>query len=130
MEITFKEDDIVDIIYSALCQSLDWLHDDGYRIGYEDDVYSKAVAELESEYDNPNPLPFYRPCHEDIVMRILLNGDTIKMIDVFEGKADVFSLEDLLHNISLVDPDIMLSYVKEKNNIAESYELIQIIFEL
>ena len=129
MEITFKQDDLVDIIYSALCQSLDWLHDDGYRIGYEDEVYSKAVYDLSETYDSTIS-QLDAPCHEDIVMRILLNGDTIKIIDIFEGKADVFSLEDLLHNIGLVDSDIMLTYVRQKNNIADSYELIQTIFEL
>lgn len=129
MEITFKEEDIIGIIYSALCQSLDWLHDDGYRIGYEDEAYIKAVADLEETHDSILS-QIDMPCHEDIVMRILLNGDTIKMMDVFEGKSDVFSLEDLLHNVLLVDSDIMLSYVMQKNNIADSYELIQIIFEL
>ena len=129
MEITFKQDDLVDIIYSALCQSLDWLHDDGYRIGYEDEAYSKAVDDLKDKYSS-EASQFDKPCYEDIIVQILINGDTIKMIDSFEGKVDIFSLDDLLHNISLVDPDIMLTYVREKNNIADSYELIQTIFEL
>lgn len=129
MEIKFNQNDMVDIIYSALCQSLDWLHDDGYRIGYDDEVYSKAVDTLKDTYDSTIS-QLDAPCHEDIVIQILLNGDKIKIIDIFEGKDDEFSLDDLLHNIGLVPSDIMLSYVKEQNNIAESYELIQTIFEL
>ena len=129
MEIKFNQNDMVDIIYSALCQSLDWLHDDGYRIGYDDEVYSKAVDTLKDTYDSTIS-QLDAPCHEDIVIQILLNGDKIKIIDIFEGKDHEFSLDDLLHNIGLVPSDIMLSYVKEQNNIAESYELIQTIFEL
>jgi len=129
MEIKFNQNDMVDIIYSALCQSLDWLHDDGYRIGYDDEVYSKAVDTLKDTYDSTIS-QLDAPCHEDIVIQILLNGDKIKIIDIFEGNDDEFSLDDLLHNIGLVPSDIMLSYVKEQNNIAESYELIQTIFEL
>lgn len=129
MDVTFKQDDLVDIIYEALCQSLDWLHDDGYQIGYEDEAYSKAVDDLKDTYSS-EASQFDKPCYEDIIVQILINGDTIKMIDVFEGKVNVFSLNDLLHNISLVDADIMMTYVTQKNNIADSYELIQTIFEL
>jgi len=129
MEIKFNENDLVDIIYSALCESLDWLHDDGYRIGYDDEAYSKAVDNLKDTYDSTIS-QLDAPCYEDIVIQILLNGDKIKIIDIFEGKNDEFSLEDLMHNIALVPSDIMLTYVRQKNNIADSYELIQTIFEL
>ncbi len=129
MEIKFNENDLVDIIYSALCESLDWLHDDGYRIGYDDEAYSKAVDNLKDTYDSTIS-QLDAPCYEDIVIQILLNGDKIKIIDIFEGKNDEFSLEDLMHNIALVPSDIMLTYVRQQNNIADSYELIQTIFEL
>jgi hypothetical protein len=105
------------------------LHDDGYRIGYSDEAYSKAVDTLKDTYDSTIS-QLDAPCHEDIIIQILLNGDAIKIIDIFELKADTFYLDDLINNIRLVDSDIMLTYVRQKNNIADSYELIQTIFEL
>ncbi len=74
VELKLSKEKSEEFFYEALCNGLDYLSGYGLSIKYFETDYKKAKNVLQSK--NKNGI-----CYEDVLMQILKNGGSLKLID-------------------------------------------------
>jgi hypothetical protein len=121
--INLSIQEIEEIFYSALCNSLSLIGGYGLELDWKPAEYQAAKAKLQSA--SPNEAL----CFEDILMEILRSGGTLTLTD-FEGGEDAttITLKDVHERMSKVPMQRIMDMINEEDDAETGDVIIQTIF--
>ena len=123
MKIILEPKEAEEIFYSSLCNAVGTGYMSGYgielRTNYDD--YIAAKDKLVSNGADT--------CYEDVLMQILRDGNTLKLVDVEGGEDDaVITLSDVYDRMSDVPLDILVRFKDEQDDAGDADQVLQIVF--
>jgi len=117
MEIRFTEQEARGIFLDALCNGLGYISGYGLDIIYEPEDYKKAKAKLVS------------PCYEDVLLQILLDGNSLTLIDEEdEDNVNTITIQDVYDRISSVPFDHLSDMINGNDDATTADVILQTIF--
>lgn len=122
IEINLSKEKSEEFFYNALCNGLDYFGSYGVFIELDMKAYKKAKSTL-------NKKGVTSTCHEDVLMEILRNGDTIKFIDEEcdgEYSRDL-TLEMVHNNVGKTDVDHLMNMITENDDATTADVIIQAV---
>lgn len=126
-QITLTNKKAEAIFFDALCNGQYYLSDYGFGLFYSRKEYIKAKKELESQFTEN-----YSIAWEDVLMQILRNGQTLKLVSIHddEDEREIFSitLEDVYKNMALVPNFHLLAMINGKDDAITADAILQTIF--
>jgi hypothetical protein len=117
MEIRFTEKEAQGIFLDALCNGLGYISGYGLDIIYEPEDYKKAKAKLVS------------PCYEDVILQILLDGNSLTLIDEEdEDNVNIITIQDVYDRMSSVPFDHLSDMINGNDDATTADVILQTIF--
>lgn len=118
MKITLTPEESENIFHTALCNALHYV-ESSYGLSLEYDViaYKKASKKLES------------PCHEDVLIQILKDGNTLTLVDwednFYNSK---ITLSDVHERVQMSPTKMILEMLNETDDADTGDCIIQSVF--
>jgi hypothetical protein len=113
MKITLTKKESEELFYNSLCNGLDYISGHGIELDYSNSDYEKAKSNWKTY------------CHEDVLMQILRDGNTLKIIDhECDGEYNEFiTLENVHSRVQNTPTDHLMDAINE-NDDAETADVI------
>jgi len=125
MKLQLTEQECEQIFHTALCNGLQVISSYGLYIEPVHAEYAAAIRSIQYTGINNENI-----CYEDILLQILKNGGTLKIID-FEGEGEndtTIKIEDVYDRMHKVDPKHILDVINEWDDAETADCILQTIF--
>ena len=118
--ITLSDDFKKEILYNSLCNGLGYVCS-SYDLQWDvfDDFYNDARKQLKEER------PTETICIEDILLRVLENGQPIKFLDLQSDNIDYLFLKDALYRMDNLPIDVINNFLNENDDADDADVVIQ-----
>ena len=129
MTLQLTKEEAEEVFFDALCNGLSQLTGYGLMLSYRDKEYREAREHLVREHENEEN---YKPCLEDILMRMLKNGHYISVIDTEDDDSEhqlvLNMIYDALENVKHEDKslfDAVKNCIDETGDADDSDTILQ-----
>ena len=103
--------------YNALCNGLGYIQSYGLELEYSKSDYHSA--KLNTKYH----------CFEDVLMQILRDGNSLRLVDVEGGEDDaVITLADVHERVSNTPMDHLMNAINENDDAETADVILQTVF--
>jgi hypothetical protein len=117
MEIRFTKQEAQGIFLDALSNGLGYLSGYGLDLDYKKEDYKKAKEKLTS------------PCYEDVLLQILLDGNSLTLIDEEdEDNVNIITIQDVYDRISSTPFDHLSDMINGNDDATTADAILQTIF--
>jgi len=117
MEIRFTEQEAQGIFLDALSNGLGYIGGYGLDLDYKKEDYKKAKDKLTS------------PCYEDVLLQILLNGNSLTIVDEEdEDNINTITIQDVYDRISSTPLDHLSDMINGDDDATTADVILQTIF--
>ncbi len=130
IELKLSKEKSEEFFYDALCNGLDYLSGYGLSIKYSevDYKYAKIVLEMKfirnsKGHEKPSPSSI---CYEDVLMQILKNGKSLKLIDnECDGEYNsTIKLKDVHERVQKTPINHLIEYINETGGDATTADVV------
>jgi len=117
MEIKLTREEILGVFHTSLCNGLSQMHYYGIGLVYEMEDYKSAKDKVMDG------------CYEDVLMQILLDGNSLSFVDEEAGDDDFTKivLESVLTGVPKVDPDTLFNIINERDDAFDADCVLQCV---
>jgi hypothetical protein len=117
MKITFTHEEAQEHFLSALCNGLGYISEYGLELVYKESDYKKAQKQLDS------------PCWEDVLLQILIDGNTLVLIDhECDGQTFKITIDDVYERLPLTPIRHLMDMVTGNDDAVTADVILQTIF--
>jgi len=116
MTITLTKEESKKLFYDALCNGLSCIASYGIRLEYTREDYKESKDRLNL------------PCYEDILLQILVDGKTLKVVDLEEGVTIDLTLAMVEERVQNTPPRDLLDMFNEEGDGGTADILLQTVF--
>jgi hypothetical protein len=117
MEIRFTQQEAQGIFLDALSNGLGYIGGYGLDLDYKKEDYKKAKDKLTS------------PCYEDVLLQILLDGNSLTIIDEEdEDNINTITIQDVYDRISSTPFDHLSDMINGNDDATTADVILQTIF--
>jgi hypothetical protein len=125
MNLQLTEQECEQIFHTALCNGLQVITSYGLDIDTQHAEYKAAICSIQ-DTGKPNEAV----CYEDILLEILKNGGTLKIVDIEgEGENDsTINIKDVYERMHKVNPKHIIDVINEWDDAETADCILQTIF--
>lgn len=116
MKILFTHEEAQQHFLSALCNGLDYVSSYGLELVYKKSDYQSARKKLDS------------PCFEDVLLQILLDGNSIAFYDHECQERYAIKIEDVYNRLPETPIRHLMDMVNEQDDATTADVILQTIF--
>jgi len=125
MKIILDNEESESMFYNALCNGLNDFSSHGLRLSYIAEEYQAAKDIFKSQLNKDVDV-----CYEDVLMQILRNGDSLKVIDI-EGDGDQdaeITMKEVHERMSEVPFSDLSDMITQNDDACTADNVLQTIF--
>lgn len=124
VKIELTPEECEEIFYSALCNALNWLNGYGLVLEYDENLYAAAKSDLRNEK------PEEAICYEDVLMKMLRNGNTLTMVDEEdEGEyTRSITINEVRSRVAQTPYRNLISIIEETDDVSDSDAVLQTVW--
>ena len=117
MKVTLTKKESREIFHTAMCNGLGWVSSYGLFLEYDKEEYRTTSKSLK------------HPCHEDVLLRMLENGNTITVVDEEDEDGDVeITIDKVYDRMNNVPIDSLLRIINETDDVIDADVVLQTVF--
>lgn len=120
MKITLTKEESEELFYNSICNGLDYISEYGIELDFTKSDYEKAISNGKTS------------CYEDIIMQILRDGNTLKIIDhECDGEYNaLITLENVHSRVQNTPTDHLMDAINENDDACTADVILQtVIYE-
>tara|TARA_R110002072_G_scaffold288371_1_gene454530 strand:- start:9075 stop:9452 length:378 start_codon:yes stop_codon:yes gene_type:complete len=120
MKITLTKEESEELFYNSICNGLDYISGYGIELDFTKSDYEKAISNGKTS------------CYEDILMQILRDGNTLKIIDhECDGEYNaLITLENVHSRVQNTPTDHLMDAINENDDACTADVILQtVIYE-
>ena len=125
MKILLTQTEAEDLFYDALCNALNYI-ESGYdlELTYTKAAYNTAKSNLKAQKG-----PDFAICYEDILMQILRDGNSLKIVDHgYDSYTRSITIADVHEKVALTPVDHLLDAINENGDASTGDCILQSVF--
>ena len=120
MKIILTKEESEELFYNSICNGLDYISEYGIELDFTKSDYEKAISNGKTS------------CYEDILMQILRDGNTLKIIDhECDGEYNaLITLENVHSRVQNTPTDHLMDAINENDDACTADVILQtVIYE-
>ena len=120
MKIILTKEESEELFYNSICNGLDYISEYGIELDFTKSDYEKAISNGKTS------------CYEDIIMQILRDGNTLKIIDhECDGEYNaLITLENVHSRVQNTPTDHLMDAINENDDACTADVILQtVIYE-
>lgn len=116
MEIVLNKEEQEKLLDSILCNGLSLLGGNGLSLDYDENLYFESRKWLQN------------PCFEDVLNKMLQNGNSLKIIDHEGGEyTKELTLDVFKEGIKNIPSNLLLTILEERDDAWDNFNALQYI---
>jgi len=117
MKITLTKKESREIFHTAMCNGLDWVSSYGLYLEYNRVRYKSTANIMKS------------PCHEDVLLFMLENGETLTVVDEEDEDGNVeITIDKVYDRMNNVPIENLLNIINERDDVIDADVVLQTVF--
>ena len=121
MKIELTKQEAEKYFYNALCNGLGYFESYDIELKYDEQEYKKAKKTAKAEDGG-------EVCHEDILMQMLKNGNTLLAEDFNADETYTLTLESMYFQMKEVPANTLLEMINERDDADTADIILQVCF--